>query len=85
VYKELNSTATLIQTRTTEAPQRTDVLHRTGHTQEEHQFLRKGRERVGFPARQSGSNPSRSRSVDEDASAALDGGHGSDDLYRLDL
>src|ERR1700678_4821926 len=70
---------------TTEAPQRTYVLHRTGHTQEEHQFLREGCGRPGPSARQSCSNAPRTRCLDEDASPALDGGHGSDDIHRLDL
>ena len=38
VYKKLNSTGTLIQTTTTEAPQRTYVLHRAialGSSEEE--------------------------------------------------
>jgi hypothetical protein len=43
VYKELNSTETLIQRTTMEAPQKTYVLHRAGCSQEDDQLLRKGR------------------------------------------
>src|SRR5947208_5458448 len=83
--ERLNSTGTLIQTTTTEAPQRTYVLHRTGCTQEEHQLLREGRERSNSSARQSGGNTLGTRYMDEDSSAAVDCGHGSDHLHRLEL
>src|SRR5438128_8536738 len=83
--KKLNSTGTLIQTTTTEAPQRTYVLHRTGCTQEKHQLLREGREWPDSSARQSGGNTLGTRYVDEDPSAAVDCGNGSDHLHRLDL
>ena len=52
VYKKLNSTGTLIQRTTTEAPQRHYVLHRTGCSQEDDQLLREGCERSGSPGRQ---------------------------------
>ena len=40
VYKKLNSTGTLIQRTTMEAPQQTYVLHRARRTQEDDQLLR---------------------------------------------
>jgi hypothetical protein len=40
VYKKLNSTGTLIQRTTIEAPRLTYVLHRTGCSKEDHQLLR---------------------------------------------
>jgi len=39
VYKKLNSTETLIQRTTMEAPQQTYVLHRARRAQEDHQLL----------------------------------------------
>jgi S1/P1 Nuclease len=59
VYKELSSTATLIQTTTTEAPQRTYVLDRIGCAQEDHQLLRQGRERPHLPGRKGRRRPAR--------------------------
>jgi hypothetical protein len=50
--KKLNSTETLIQRTTTEAPRRTYVLHRTGRSQEDNQLLREGCQRSGSPGRQ---------------------------------
>src|SRR6266567_5875099 len=56
VYKRLNSTGTLIQRTTTEAPQGTYVLHRAGCSQEDDQLLRQGCERPSSPGRKSWSN-----------------------------
>src|SRR5438445_2731915 len=83
--ERLNSTGTLIQTTTTEAPQRTYVLHRTGCSQEDDQLLRQGFERSSSPGRQAWGNTLRAGQLDEDSSTALDGCDGSNDFYRLDL
>src|SRR5256886_4786640 len=83
--ERLNSTGTLIQTTTTEAPQRTYVLHRTGCSQEDDQLLRQGCQRSGSPGRPGRSNTLGTGRLDEDASATLGGGHGSNDFHRLDL
>src|SRR5207245_7213072 len=64
---------------------RTYVLHRARCSQEDHQLLRQGCERSGAPGRQGGGNTLGTRRLDEDASAALDGGDGSYDFHRLDL
>src|SRR5260370_15601789 len=85
VYKKLNSTGTLIQRTTTEAPQRTYVLHRTGCSQEDNQLLRQGCQRSGPAGRQDRSNATRTRRLDEDSSATMDSGYGSNDFHRLDL
>ena len=47
MYKKLNSTRTLIQRTTTEAPHGQYVLHRPGCSQEDDQLLRQGCERAG--------------------------------------
>src|SRR5512135_1755843 len=85
VYKRLNSTATLNQRTTMEAPRLTYVLHRIGCSQEDHQLLRKGCERSGPPGRNDRRHAQRTGLVGEDASAALDSGHGGDDVHGLDL
>src|SRR5438552_10436479 len=54
--QKLNSTTTLIQRTTTEAPRRTYVLHRTGCSQEDDQLLRQGCERSSSPGRKSWSD-----------------------------
>src|SRR5947209_14769748 len=64
---------------------RTYVLHRAGCSQEDDQLLRQGCERSGPPGRPDRSNATRTRRLDEDSSATLDGGHGSDDFHGLDL
>src|SRR4029077_45700 len=64
---------------------RTYVLHRAGCSQEDDQLLRQGCERSGAPGRPDRSNATRTRRLDEDSSATLDGGHGSDDFHGLDL
>src|SRR3984893_2242797 len=84
-YKRLNSTGTLIQRTTMEAAQGHYVLHRAGCSQEDDQLLRQGCERSGPPGRPDRSNATRTRRLDENSSATLDGGHGSDDFHGLDL
>jgi hypothetical protein len=83
--QKLNSTTTLIQRTTTEAPQRTYVLHRSGCSQEDDQLLRKGCERSSSPGRKSWSNKLGTGQLDEDSSATMDGRHGSNDFHWLDL
>src|SRR5256884_7659232 len=64
---------------------RTYVLHRTGCSQEDDQLLRQGCERSGSPGRPDRSNTLGTGRLDEDASAALDRSHGSNDFHRPDL
>src|SRR2546428_5441289 len=64
---------------------RTYVLHRTGCSQEDDQLLRQGCERSGSPGRPDRSNTLGTGRLDEDSSATLDRGDGSNDFYRLDL
>src|SRR2546425_7579358 len=81
--KKLNSTGTLIQRTTTEAPQG-HMYYRTGCSQEDDQLLRQGCERSGSPGRPDRSNALGTGRLDEDASATLDRSHGSHDFHRLD-
>src|SRR5229473_4157675 len=74
-----------VDSTTTEAPQGHNVLHRTRCSQEDDQLLRQGCEWSGSPGRQGWGNAMGTGRLDEDASAALDGGDGSNDFYRLDL
>src|SRR5437870_4382982 len=85
VYKRLNSTETLIQRTPRRLLRGHYVLHRAGCSQEDDQLLHQGCERSGSPGRPDRSNATRTRGLDEDSSATLDGGHGSDDFHRLDL
>src|SRR5713101_2697953 len=55
---------------------RTYVLHRTRCSQEDDQLLRQGCEWSGSPGRQGWGNTMGTGRLDEDASAALDGGDG---------
>src|SRR5438874_12311791 len=64
---------------------RTYVLHRTGCSQENDQLLRQGCERSGSPSRPDRSNTLGTGRLDEDASATLERGDGSNDFHRLDL
>src|SRR5712691_6561720 len=64
---------------------RTYVLHRTGCSQEDDQLLRQGCQRSGSPARPGGSHTLGTGQLDEDTSATLDGGDGSNDFHWLDL
>src|ERR1700731_2476305 len=64
---------------------RTYVLHRARCSQEDDQLLRQGCEWSSSPRRQGWGNALGTRRLDEDASAALDGGDGSHDFHRLDL
>ena len=63
----------------------TYVLHRTGCSQEDDQFLREGRSWSCVPGRQDRFNPVRTGRVDRDVAPTPDDRHGSDDLYRVDL
>src|SRR5437879_8611996 len=64
---------------------RTYVLHWTGCSQEDDQLLRQGCQRSGSPGRPGRSNTLGTGRLDEDASATLGGGHGSNDFHRLEL
>src|SRR5216684_8100952 len=64
---------------------RTYVLHRTGCSQEDDQLLRQGCQRSGSPGRPGRSDPLGTGQLDEESSATLDGGDGSNDFHRLDL
>src|SRR5437867_7428711 len=64
---------------------RTYVLHRARCSQEDDQLLRQGCERAGSPGRQGWGNAMGTGRLDDQASATLDGGHGSHDVHRLDL
>jgi hypothetical protein len=86
VYKKLNSTGTLIQRTTTEAPQGTfmyyiglDVHKKTisycvkdvsGQVHQEGKI---------------GANATRTRRLDEDSPSTMDGSHGGNDFHGLDL
>src|SRR5215469_1596606 len=78
--QRLNSTKTLIQRTTTQAPRRTYVLHRTGCSQEDDQLSRVGCQRSGSPRRSDPSHTTRARRLDENSPAAME-----DDFHRLDL
>jgi len=56
--------ATLIQRTTSEAPQRRDVLHRTGRAQEDDQLLREGRSWLCVSGRQDRLDATRTGRVD---------------------
>src|SRR4029077_119610 len=64
---------------------RTYVLHRTRCSQEDDQLLRQGCERSGAAGRPGRCYALGTGQLDEDASAALDSGDGSNDLHWLDL
>src|SRR5215470_7901256 len=83
--EKLNSTGTLIQKTTTEAPQETHVLHRTRCSQENDQLLRQGCERADLSRWQDQCNTTGTGHLDKDSPTALDGRDGSNDLHRLDL
>jgi hypothetical protein len=85
MYKELNSTGTLIQRTSREAPQQTYVLRRARRTQEDHQLLREGCKRTNSPARGRWGHAYGVGQMDEDSSSAVDSSNGSDHLHRLDL
>src|SRR6188474_1029470 len=71
----LNSTGTLIQTTTTEAPQYADVLHRAGRSQED-QLLHQGCRRADLWGRQDRSDAQRAGHLDADATSPMDGSNG---------
>ena len=86
VYKKLNSTGTLIQRTTTEAPQGTlCITSGWMFTRRRSVILRQECERSGSPGRQSWGNPLGTGQLDEDTPSTLDSGHGSNDFHRLDL
>src|SRR5260370_21222501 len=60
-------------------------LHRFGRSQENDQLLREGRQWPCLRRRFDARHGIDSGHVDEDASTAVDGGHGSDHLHGLDL
>ena len=74
VLQRLNSAVTLIQRTTTEAPQETYVLHRTGRSQEDDQLLRQGCEWPDPAGRQDRINAKRAGLLDEDSASAMDVG-----------
>jgi hypothetical protein len=82
IKAELNGR--LIQKTTMEAPQQIYVLRRPGRAQENDQLLREGRERPRSPGRKDRHYANGTGRLDEDTSAALDGGDGGDDLHGLD-
>jgi transposase len=65
--------------------QREYVLRGAGRSQENDQLLRERRQRPYPPRRHHSRHSNGSGPMDEDPSAAVDGGHGSDGFYRLDL
>src|SRR5215831_19522004 len=83
--QRLNSTGTLTQRTTTEAPRRTYVLHRTGCSQEDNQLLREGCQRSGSPRRQDWCYATRAGWLAKDSSSTPSDGDGSHDFHRLDL
>src|SRR5437660_6307621 len=64
---------------------RTYVLHRARCSQEDDKLLRQGCEWSSSPRRQGWGNRLGTRRLDQDTSAALDGGDGSHDFHWLDL
>src|SRR5882724_1732539 len=70
---------------TKEAPHAEYVLHRIGCSQENDQLLREGWKRHRSRRRCHSRHTMGSGPMDEDASAAVDSGHGSYDFHRLDL
>src|SRR5205809_2279566 len=83
--KKLNSTGTLIQTTTTEAPQGHMYYIGLDVHKKTISYCVKGCERSGSPGRQGWGDTLGTRRLDENASATLDGGNGSHDFHRLDL
>src|SRR5713226_3575997 len=83
--KKLNSATALIQIQPRRLPHGDYVLHRFGCSQENDQLLREGRQWPYLRRRLDTRHATRPGHVDEDASAAVDGGHGSDHLHGLDL
>src|SRR6202011_1154253 len=61
------------------------VLHRTGHSQEDDQLLREGRERSDPSGRQDRIDALRTGQLDQDTSPTPHDRYGSDDLHRVDL
>jgi len=72
VYKKLNSTETLIQRTTREAPQQTYVLHRARRSQEDHQLLREGCKRADSAGRDDSSESYGAGQLDEPWIAAME-------------
>src|ERR1700722_6855063 len=70
---------------TKEAPHAEYVLHWPGCSQENDQLLREGRQRPHSRARHDSRHSIGPGPMDENPSAAVDGGDGSDPFHRLDL
>src|SRR6266853_5799180 len=83
--KKLNSATALIQIQPRRLTHGDYVLHRFGCSQENDQLLREGRQWTYLCRRFDTRHAIDSGHVDEDASAAVDGGHGSDYFHELDL
>src|SRR5712691_7158811 len=83
--KKLNSATALIQMQPRRLPHGNYVLHRFGCSQENDQLLREGRQWPYLRGRFPSCYTLAPRHLDENASAAVDGGHGSDHLHVLDL
>src|SRR6266851_7120388 len=83
--KKLNSATTLIQTQPRRLLHGDYVLHRFGCSQENDQLLREGRQWPYLRSRFDTRHTIDAGHVDEDASPAVDSGHGSDHLHGLDL
>src|SRR6266478_5514376 len=83
--KKLNSATALIQIQPRRLPHGDYVLHRFGCSQENDQLLREGRQWPYLRRRFDTRHAIDSGHVDEDASPAVDSGHGSDHLHGLDL
>jgi hypothetical protein len=83
-YKKLNSAGNLIQRTTSESLQRRHMLHRTGRSQEDDQFLCEGCE---WPSQSEGKVGSTRRELNcwMKTKRRLDGGDGGHHFQRLDL
>src|SRR5882757_8638178 len=83
--EQLNSATALIQKQPRRLLYAEYVLHRARCSQENDQLLREGRQRPYSRRGHDSRHAIDSGHVDEDASTAVDGGHGSDYFHELDL
>src|SRR5882762_3760161 len=83
--KKLNSATALIQKQPRRLPRGKYVLHRLGCSLENDQLLREGRQRPHLRRSRDSRHTTRPGHLDEDASAAVDSGDGSDHFHELDL
>src|SRR6266567_231313 len=83
--KKMNSATALIQIQPRRLPHGNYVLHRFGCSQENDQLLCEGRQWPYLRGRFASCYTLAPRHLDENASAAVDGGHGSDHFHVLDL